>query len=309
MKIQNISFNMGDRGMEMQKKSVFGGNLNTGADFLAQKKQRAKEQAMKIVTDAWAGEQKIDADMEQRRLRIQELKEEIGACNKEIKWYEDERMRLQDAYGVAEDSEEQKDLELLAKEMDSRIPGKQVSLTKEEREEIARIKKEGLTEYQSRSLELKSQAQHYEIQKYKLGKEIEIENAIISATRIERLKSNPMGQAQEQADAVMKDAGEEIISLAFEAGVEHVDEKFKEQVEEAKERAEEEELQEEKLESIKEQKEEGLEKVSEEILETTAELTDMDTRQAHVQKELQEVVDKLKLLAEDIKGAKVDEIL
>ena len=82
MKIQNISFNMGDRGMEMQKKSVFGGNLNTGADFLAQKKQRAKEQAMKIVTDAWAGEQKIDADMEQRRLRIQELKEEIGACNK-----------------------------------------------------------------------------------------------------------------------------------------------------------------------------------------------------------------------------------
>ncbi len=309
MKIQNISFNVCDRGLETQKKSVYGGNLNTGADFFTQKKQRAKEQAMKIVTDAWAGEQKIDADMEERRLRIRELKEEIGACNKEIKWFEDERTRLQEAYGVSEDSKEQKDLELLAKEIDSRIPGKQVSLTKEEREEIFRIKEEGLTEYQSRSLELKSQAQHYEMQKYKLGKEIEIENAIISATRIERLKSNPMGKAREQADGIIKEASEEIVNQAFEAGVEHMDETFEEQVEEAKERAEEKELQEEKLESIKEQKEDGQEKLSEEILDTTRDLTEMDTRQAHVQKELREVVDKLKLLAEDIKGAKVDESL
>ena len=309
MKIQRTSFYVGGKETEAKNHSIFGGNLNHTTDLLAEKKQRAKEQAMKIVSDAWAGEQKIDADMEMRRERVQELKREIGACNKEIQWFETERTRLQEAYGVGQDSKEQKDLELLAKEIDSKTPGKQVSLTKAEREELVRIKESGLTEYQTRSLELKELAQDYEVQKYKLGKEIETENAIISATRIERLKSNPMGKAHKQADAVMEEVGEEIISLAFEAGVEHIEEEFEERVEEAKERAEEKELQEEKLESVKEQREKRQEKITEEILETTAELTDMDTRQAQVQKELQGTLDKLKLLAEDIKGAKVDETL
>lgn len=302
-----------------QEGSVFGGNLNNVADSIAQKKQQAREQAMKIVGDAWAGEQKIDADIEARRERIKELKNEIGACNKEIQWFEEEASRLQEVYGVADDSKEQQDLELLTKEIDAKIPGKNVSLTKEEREQIAQIKADGLTEYQTRALELKELAGDYEVQKYKLGKEIEMENAIISATRIERLKSDPMGDARKQADAVVEAASEEIVGMVMEAGVEHVDEKLEEQVEAAKERAEEKEIQEERLENIKEQKEETQEtverskkkqeRVSEEIVETSAELTDIDTKQAEVQKELQEIMDKMKLLAEDIKGAKVDELL
>ena len=152
-------------------------------------------------------------------------------------------------------------------------------------------------------------AQDKEIQKYKLEKEIEVENAILSATRIERLKSNPMGDARKQADAVMEQAGEEIVSLAVDAAVEHVDREFEEKVEAAKEKAEEEELREEKLESIREKKAEAQERISEEILETTTELVEMDTKQESVQKEIQAVVDKLKLLAEDIKGARVDETL
>lgn len=335
MKIQNTSIYVGNdsaliqNGVQQKKQalvkdnkpggSVFGGNLNNATDPIAQKKQQAREQAMKIVGDTWAGEQKIDADIEARRGRIRELKEEIGACNKEIQWFEEERTRLQEVYGVADDSKEQQDLELLTKEIDSKIPGKNVSLTKEEREQIARIKAGGLTEYQTRALELKELAGDYEVQKYKLSKEIETENAIISATRIERLKSDPMGDARKQADAVLEAASEEIVGMVMEAGVEYVDEKLEEQVEAAKERAEEKEIQEERLENIKEQKEETLEtverskkkqeRVSEEIVETSAELTDIDTKQAEVQKELKEVMDKMKLLAEDIKGVKVDEMI
>ncbi len=296
--------------------SVFGGNLNNAADPIAEKKQQAREQAMKIVGDAWAGEQIIDADIESRRARIKELKSEIGACNKEIQWFEEERERLQEVYGVTDNSREQQDLELLAKEIDSKTPGKQVSLTKEEREQIAQIKAGGLTEYQTRSLELKELAQDYEVQKYKLSKEIETENAIISSTRIERLKSDPMGDAKKQADAVLEAASKEIVGMAVEAAVEHVNETLEEQIEEAKEHAEEKEVQEERLENIKEKKEESWktverskrkqEKISEEIVETSAELTDIDSKQAEVQKELKEVMDKMKLLAEDIKGIKVD---
>lgn len=301
------------------KGSIYGGNLNHVTDSLAEKKQQAREQAMKIMGDAWAGEQEIDADIEARRAHIRELKSEIGACNKEIQWFEGERERLQEVYGVSDNSREQQDLELLAKEIDSKTPGKQVSLTKEEREQIERIKADGLTEYQTRSLELKESAQDYEVQKYKLGKEIETENAIITATRIERLKSDPMGDARKQADAVLEAASEEIVGMVLDAAVKHVDEKLEEQIKDAKERAEEKELQEEQLESIREKQEAGLEnagqsrrkqtKVSEEIVETSAELTDIDGKQAVVQKELQEVMDKMKLLAEDIKGIKVDETI
>lgn len=90
MRIQGTSFYVGEQKSAVQNNSVFGGNLNRATDPIAEKKQRAKEQAMKIVSDAWAGEQKIDADMEERRGRIRELESEIGACNKEIKTLEQE---------------------------------------------------------------------------------------------------------------------------------------------------------------------------------------------------------------------------
>ena len=146
MRIQSIAFNVGEQRPEVRNNSIFGGNLNRVTDPIAEKKQRAREQAMKIVSDAWEGEQKIDADMEERRQHVRELWDEIGACNKEIRSYEAEMDRLQESYGVAPDSKEQKDLELLVKEIDAMTPGKKVSLTKEEREELARIKEEGLTE-------------------------------------------------------------------------------------------------------------------------------------------------------------------
>lgn len=317
MKVQNTSIYVGNVGTQTrnasvktgnreQGGSVYAGNLNRVWDPIEQKKQQAKGQAMKIMGDAWEGEKKLDAQLDARRNRIKELQSEMNACNKEIQWFEEERTRLQEAYGVAQDSKEQQDLELLAKEVDAKTPGKGVTLTKEEREQLAQIKEAGLTEYQSRSLELKELAGDYEEQKYKLEKEIEVENAIISATKLERLKSNPMGDARQQAEAVMEAASKEIIGMVFEEGKEHVDEELEEKIEAAKEKQEKEELLEEKLEKLKEKKE-SQEEFAEAVVEVSAELIDMDAKQIEVKKELQEVMDKMKLLAEDIKGAKVDE--
>ena len=42
--------------------------------------------------------------------------------------------------------------------------------------------------------------------------ELTSENAVIRQTKIERLKSNPMGEARDQADAVMAAAGDEVCS-------------------------------------------------------------------------------------------------
>ncbi len=316
MKVQNTSIFMGNndgslkgvsqRTDQKSSGSFYGANLNDALDPVAQKRQQAREQAMKIVGDAWEGEQKLDADLESRRTRIRELTAEIGEYRKEIKWFDEERTRLQKVYGVSADSTEQKDLELLEKELDAKLPGKNVSLSKEDRDRIAEIKANGLTEYQSRSLELKELSMDYERKIENLNQEIEIENSIISATKIERLKSSPMVKAQKQAEEVLEAASQEIIGMVLEEAKDHVDEELQEKVEAAKEQEEKKEILEERLEKIKEKKEQQ-EELTEEIIDASEQLLQVDNMQTEVQKEVQEVLDKMKLLAEDIKGAKVDE--
>ena len=46
---------------------------------------------------------------------------------------------------------------------------------------------------------------------YEAKQEIMVENQIISATELERLKTHPMVDAQKQADAIMDEASKEII--------------------------------------------------------------------------------------------------
>ncbi len=316
MKIQNTSIYMGNNenslmGVSQKDNKETGGsfyaaNLNHATDPIEQKKQQAREQAMKIVGDVWEGEQKLDAEMDARRAKVKELTREIGEYQKEVKWFDEERTRLQEVYGVSAESTEQKDLELLEKELDAKVPGKNISLSKEESQRLVEIKENGLTEYQSRALELKAISTDYEIKIDELNRQIEVENAILSASKIERLKSSPMVKAQKQAEEVMEAASQEIIEMILDEAQDHVDEELQEKVEAAEEREEKEEIHKERLEKIKEKREQQ-EELTEEIMDVTEQLLQVDNKQTEVQKEVQEVLDKMKLLAEDIKGAKVDE--
>lgn len=87
---------------------------------------------------------------------------------------------------------EQKDLELLAKGVETGFSGSDVRLTKEEEEQIAKIKAAGLTEYQQQSLALKKSEESYVNELADARNEIQTENAVIRQTKIERLKSNSM---------------------------------------------------------------------------------------------------------------------
>ena len=78
---------------------------------------------MKIIGDAFAGESKIDDDMANRREKIRSLTGEIGDSTKAISDIEASRAALQDKFGVSSDSQEQKDLELLAKGIETGFSG------------------------------------------------------------------------------------------------------------------------------------------------------------------------------------------
>ncbi len=319
MKINNTGIFMGDTfqkngseavvAEEKRKNSaVFAGEFNQKLDPIEQKKQKVKAQAMKIVGDAFDGDRKIDKDMEARREKIRLLQDDIRKAKAEVNDMEKRRDELKEVYGVKEGSVEEQELALLEKEADAKMFWKKIFLTKAERDELARIKADGLTEYQQRSMEMKEYSAYYENQIFDMDMQIKEEDAIIRSTKLERLKNSPMVKAEKQADAVMKAASEDIVNMLLEEAKEYIDEEIEEKKEAAAKAEEEKEELEEKLERVKEKKEEQRE-LTELVTESTQQMIDMDTVKDEVQDEVQKILDKMKLLEEDIKGAAVDEVL
>lgn len=163
---------------------------------------------------------------------------------------------------------------------------------------------ENQEEYEMRMGELEEEKSIYEEKLQENKKLILEENAIIRATSIERLKNNPMGKAKKKADAIMEAASEEIIGMVVEDAKEHVDEKQEEREEKAEKIEEKKEQQEEFIEAQKEKKEEKEELLEEMVVE---EILTLNQTKTDVQAEVQDILNKMKLVAEDIKGAVVDE--
>ena len=232
----------------------------------------------------------------------------MGAANKSIKEIEDGRAALRDIYGVDSDSQEEQDLKLLEKGVRSKMPGSDITLSFDEQKKIKEIKANGLTEYQQRSIEMLESETSYITTAYEAKQEIMVENQIISATELERLKTHPMVDAQKQADAIMDEASKEIVGMLVDEAKEHIDEgaeKEKEKAEAEKEKAE--ELQE-RIDAAKEKKKEN-EELTEDILEGVADATETATDMNSAQQEIKDMMNKMKLIEDDIKGAAVDQSL
>ncbi len=134
--------------------------------------------------------------------------------------------------------------------------------------------------------------------------EMKGEIAAIKAVKLERLKHSPMLDAQKEAEDIMEQAGEEIVGMLLEEGKEHLDEEQKLREEKAEKLEEKKEEQEAFIEAQKEKKEAAEELVEDMPME---EMLTLEQVKLDVQKEVQNIVDKLKLVAEDVKGAVVDE--
>lgn len=285
--------------------TVFAGALNDDLFQydIFQRKKEAREKAMKVVGDVFAGDLAIDEDLQKRRELVDELEAESLDLQKKIDAVSEEQHQLAKQYGITEDSVEQQELELVRKYRNSLMKG---ALTPEERMQAAAIEARGLTEYQQRQLELDEAKSTYQEAFTANGQKIREENAIIRGTRQERLKHSPMVKAQKQAEDIMEAASEEIIGMVMDAAKEHIDEATEERKEEA-----------EKIEEKREEQEAFIEKQQEknreqeELLEEipVEEMLQLDQIQSNVQKEVEEIVNKMKLVAEDIKGAAVNQMV
>ena len=280
-------------------KNILAGDLNLQDNKILQKRKEAWDNAMKVVEDAFAGERSIDQNMEERHKNIESLKADIQNVQKELDQIENEKNDLIETHNITEDCQEQKDLELLQKR-EKRLKGDAtISFNEEEKARLKEIDETGMTEYQIRSLELDEQVSEFQKTMENNQKLIELENKTIEAIKLEKLKSHPMVDAANAAEDIMDAANEEIIGMLVEEAKESTDQKLEEDKQKAEKLAKEKKEQEEKLETDKKYQEGTVEETTEIVLELNRVKND-------VQKEVRDILNKMTLLEEDIKGVVAD---
>lgn len=287
-----------------ERADFFAGNLNQDLfeNKLLQKKKEAREKAMKVVGDAFEGDKQIDNDLQERRDKIADLEQENQKLQSQINEISERQDALMEQYGIAKDSQEQKDLELLRKK-DKWLSGEGEALTKEEFEQTKKLESEGLTEYQKRQREWDAEKKHFQKDIDKNKEEILMENAIIRGTKLERLKKSPMVKAQKEAEAILNASSKEIVNMIMEEVKDTIEEKSEEEQEKAEKLEEKREEQENLIEKKEEEREEN-----EELLEhmPMKEMIHMGQLKDEIKQEIKDIVSEMKLVAEDIKGAVVD---
>lgn len=309
----------------MKNGSINMNELNGNMDTVLKRKQRAQARALKVITDAWAGDKKIQMGIDESKARIQEYQNTASEERDIIMGLQEKKAALMEKYGVEEGSDE---YAALSEKQKQSLEDPNVVLTDEEKERLAQ-----LNEYQERAKSVDDEIQRHEIEVDKAESGIIGENAGIRAVRIENLKHHAMLDAQQEADKINEAASKEAIGMLTGEAQEHIEEELEEKKEEAEKKAEEKEEQEEKIEERREEKEKLQEKIEikqeenrevEEIKEEQREnareqadliedaqiySTNQSSLPSKVQTEIKAMLQKMKLLEEDIKGAKVDDTL
>ena len=194
------------KGHQNVVKSVNAGGFLRKNDTQSQieaRRNNAKKQALKVVSDAWKSDNKSAdsiADMEGlKQSKVSEMNE-IRAKMKDI---ENTKKSLQEEYGVADGSQEQKDLELLEKYQNNMNGSSYDQFSDEELSRLKELQNAPLTEYQKKVLNLNSMKGQVSVEADRKQFEVNALTASISDATLEQLKSRDMEKASDAADEIM----------------------------------------------------------------------------------------------------------
>ena len=249
---------------------VYSGKVQFPQDKIAERRKAAQEKAMGIVKAAFAGERILDASVEEMQTSIEKGKDEMMAAKAEMNRIEAEKEKLKGNNFLTSEEYERELAELNKAE-----------------EHFRGIIADG-KKYEDRTIQA------------------------LTDIKIERAKSNPMVDAGKEAEAVLEAGGKEVIGMLFEEAKEHMETEFEKQQQAAEEKAAKEKELEERIEEMRAEKkeEDDTETPAVEQLErSTRRMVKIAETGESIQKELKNVVDRLKLDLEDLKGAAVDEVL
>lgn len=286
--------------------SIFAGDLKLGQSDLIAKKDKMKKNAMKILTDAFSDDQKIDEGLDKHRSKIADLEKEASQASGEMNRIDELKEALKETYGITEDSTEQKDLELLEKKKSIDRGLSDAVLTREEKE---RLKNMGpATEYQQAALEYHDIQLTWQERLSKIRDSITKENQIIESVQLARLKVHPIVDAQKDSKKMIEAAGKELIGGLMEEAKEKIDETIEDNADKASEIKEKEKKQEDAVRADKkEEKKKAKKKNDITVPEESEQPVEVDW--SKLLRQIKSMADKENLLEEDIKGLSVDQQL
>ncbi len=302
-------------------------NIGGDSDAVLMRKEIARRRAQKAIEDAFAGDRKVSRDVEVRKESNQNLRSEISRKVGYVMNYQEKKAELREEYAIDENSEE--DRALLEKREQS-YADPEVMLTEKEKERLGEI-----DEYEARVREMDQASFALWIDKKTGIRDMQLDEqagiAAVIAMRQERLKFHDMADAQKSAKKIETAAAGDAIDLLTGEAKDHITEKLEEKREEAREKAEEEGKKEEKLEAQRTEKELKQEQLQMEQTESRAaeEARIEQQREARKQEdiltgveknatgtassssqtriEIKQMLHKMNLLEEDLKGMEVDD--
>lgn len=281
-------------GMGRKNNTIFAGASNLANDPIAEKRKEAQEKAMKVIRDAWDIDKSIDKNVEDRKTHYEKMLAQKNEAQSHVNDINDSLDSLKEEYGITEDMKY----------------------------------KDWPEEYKQRYLELNKQKSAFQDEIQDADKLMKDDISDIKAIAIERLKSSPVDDAQETADAIKEAANDEIIGMVMQEAKENIDKEMEETEEKAEKNAEKEEIKEEKLEDIREIKalqEAVIQGTKEAVAEAEAKsrenespdlplnelmkLTKVNSETDKAQKTLDDIKYSMNLLDADLKGIEIDEEL
>lgn len=285
------------RGSAAETSSVDGSSLNLGQDAISRRRDQAKKEAMDVILDQFKADGKIDKDLSRRRELIAENKNKASEALKSMNEITERERQLKEDWGIADDSQEQQDLELRLKAQEAMRPDSKVELTDEEWKRYASLGP--VTEYQQAVMDWEEEKGMFRKELEDANKQIVIQSSVIRETEKDLVKNQGMLEATGAAEQMMAAASKEIVGMAMQEAQEGIQEKIDEAVEKGKEQKEKNE----EAEALREEKKAKDMELRQQLLN----LPDSQQLQSEVEQRMQEILAKQKLLEEDLKGVMVDQ--
>ncbi len=329
-KARSDARNGNKKDQKLNSRSINMNSLGFNQDSVLLRKQFARKRAMKLINDAWAGDKKVDFDMDEIRSDIDKANSDISEYTDIISGYKSRKDELKEYYGI-EDENFSKDDEKLLEKAKTAAADPSITLTEEEQARLTELKDSPLYKYRQETKDLDAAIENYEKKIDNAYDMVRSGNAQIRGIKLERLKYHDMADARKRADDIYADASKDAIGIMIGEAKDHIEEEFEKKVEEAKENAKEKEEQEEKLNEKKEEREEFEEKLevkreesgeteklrakqeknareqSDIIEDAEGNGEDADTLPSQIKSEIKQMLQKMKLLEEDLKGAEIDD--
>ena len=309
--------------------SISASSLRLGENSIESRKQLARKQVMKIVGDAFAHEKGMDQSLKDIDDNMHRLNKDLAERKQKVSENNEKLAELRAEYGIEEGSQE--DLEL-----------KKAAMKANSKDGMSSEEYDKLSEFQQRAL-------YYVADNQTQTMEIDRDKSLLAANvqsrtdlELARLKDHSMINAQKEAEAIMDAATEDAISMLTQEAVDHIDEEAEEAKEAAEKKAEE-EKEEKKADAKKAEEQAKVDELNARIRENgeaeaaeaaargraarqerenagSEEITDTavqfdiqsisdGTANVEVAGEVKNILNKLSLLSEDIKGASVDDLL